>query len=280
MRFSRWAAAGLTALALCFLAQVPFALSGGKDTVKIKVLLPEADARLWIDGKETKQRGTTRKFDIPALDAKSEYVITFKAIIEPNNYTKITRTKIVTFKPGGDVTVDMREQDPKSKDEIVVRFVATPQKVVDEMLKMAKVGKDDVVWDIGCGDGRFVIYAVKDFGAKSGKGFDIDPARVKESKENADKEKVSDKVQFSVADALKIKSAEEASVVTLYMGENLNLAMRPMLRKTLRPGSRVVSHRFTMGDWKPNETKTLTVEGDSFELHLWIITEKDNKEGD
>jgi uncharacterized protein (TIGR03000 family) len=270
----------LALLALIALVQLPFAISGGKETVQVKIILPEADAKLWIDGRETKLRGTTRKFDIPALDPGSEYVITFKALWEPNNYTKITRTKVITFKPGKDLTVDMRTADPKLKDDIVVRYVPTPQEAVNEMLKMAKVGKGDVVWDIGCGDGRFVITAVKDFGAKSGKGFDIDPARVKESNTNAETAGVADKVKFSVADALKIKSAEEATVVTLYMGEFLNRAMRPMLRKTLKPGSRVVSHRFDMGDWKPNETKKIEVDGEEIELHIWIITEKDNKEGD
>jgi len=258
--------------------QLPYAISGGKGSVQIKVMLPQDDAKLWVDGKETKQRGSTRKFDVPTLDDKSEYVITFKALWEPNNYTKITRTKVVTFKPGGTVNVDMRKPDEKRKDDIVVRYVATPQKVVDEMLRMAKVGKGDVVWDIGCGDGRFVTSAVKEFGAKSGKGYDIDPIRIKESKQAAQAAGVSDKVEFGVADALKMKTAAEASVVTLYMGQDLNLAMRPMLRKTLKVGSRVVSHRFTMGDWKPAETRSIEVEGETYELHLWIITEKDNKE--
>lgn len=279
-RSSRWVGVCLTTLAVCMLAQLPLASGGGKGTVQFKVILPEESAKLWVNGKESKQRGTTRKFDVPVVDDKSEYVLEFKTLWEPNNYTKITRTKVVTFKPGTDVTVDMRKPDEKRKDDIVVRFVATPQKVVDEMLRMAKVGKNDIVWDIGCGDGRFVTTAVKEFGAKSGKGFDIDPVRIKESKEVAERAGVSDKVEFSVADALKMKTAEEATVVTLYMGQDLNLAMRPMLRKTLRPGSRVVSHRFTMGDWKPNESKTIEVEGEMYDIHLWIITEKDNKEGD
>ncbi|MFO0968176.1 MAG: TIGR03000 domain-containing protein [Gemmataceae bacterium] len=279
-RLHRWAGAALAAFALCLLVALPQAISGGKSGVKIKVIVLEDDAKLWIDGKETKQRGTTRKFDIPGLEAGAEYVMTFKAQWDPNNYTKITRTKVVTFKPSGDeIVVDLRKADPKERDDVIVRYVPTPQEVVEEMLRMGKVGKGDVVWDIGCGDGRFVITAVKDFGAKSGKGFDIDPARVKESNENAKKAKVTDKVAFSEANALEIKSAEEASVVCLYMGEDLNAAMRPMLRKTMKPGSRVISHRFTMGDWKPNETRKIEVGGEQYVLHLWIITEKDNKEG-
>jgi uncharacterized protein (TIGR03000 family) len=278
-RLHRWAAGpALAVLALCLLVALPNAVAGAKAT-KITVTLLEGESKLWIDGKETKQTGTTRKFDIPGLEPDAEYVMTFKAQWEPNNYTRITRTKVVTFKGGAPVSIDLRKPDAKERDDIVVRFVATPQEVANEMLRMSKVGKGDVVWDIGCGDGRFVITAVKEFGAKSGKGFDIDPARVIDSNENAKKAGVSDKVKFEEADALKIKSAAEASVVTLYMGQDLNLAMRPMLRKTLRPGSRVVSHRFTMGDWKPNETRTIEVGGETYELHLWIITEKDNKEG-
>ncbi len=277
-RLHRCAGVLVVASALCLFVALPRGVAGDKSTTKITVHLVEDDAKLWIDGKSTKQSGSTRKFDIPGLEAGGEYVMTFKAQWEPNNYTRFTRTKVVTFKGGDSLTVDLRKADPKERDDIIVRYVATPQEVAVEMLKMAKVGKGDVVWDIGCGDGRFVNTAVKEFGAKSGKGFDIDPARVEESNEIAKKWGVSDKVEFKVADALKMKSAAEASVVTLYMGQDLNLAMRPMLRGTLKPGSRVVSHRFLMGDWKPNESRTIEVGGEKYELHLWIITEKDNKE--
>src|SRR5262249_9191547 len=108
---------------------------------------------------------------------------------------------------------------------------------------------------------------------------DIRPELIKECKENAKKAGVSDKVEFKVANALKIDDWSEASVMLLYLGDHLNLALRPALRKTLKPGSRIVSHRFLMGDWKPDESKVIKakdLDGDleEFHLHLWTIGKK------
>lgn len=277
-RRAAWVGMGLMVVALTT-AWAPRFLEAGekKGVVKIKVIVPQDDAKLWIDNKLAKQDGEERTFETPPLDPKNEYIYTFKTFWEPNNYTKITRTKVVAVKVGKDLVVDLRKKDKNTREDIVVRYVPTPQAVVEAMLKMASVAKGDVVYDIGCGDGRFVITAVKDFGAKSGVGIDIDPERVKDSVDNAKSSGVTDKVEFRQGDALKIKSVSDASVVTLYMGNDLNLAMRPMLRKTLKPGSRIVSHRFTMGDWKPNKTITMDHDGDTYELHLWIVTDKDNK---
>ena len=131
-----------------------------------------------------------------------------------------------------------------------VRFVPTPQEVVMEMLRMARVTKDDVVYDLGCGDGRIVITAAKVFGAR-GVGVDIDPARIKESNENATKTGVTDRVKFVQQDLFEI-NLSEATVVSLYLLPELNLKLRPKLLRELRPGTRVVSHEFDMGDWKPD----------------------------
>jgi cyclopropane fatty-acyl-phospholipid synthase-like methyltransferase len=159
-------------------------------------------------------------------------------------------------------------------DTIRVPYVPTPETVVNEMLKLAGVNAGDVVYDLGCGDGRIVIAAVKDFKAKKGVGVDIDPQRVKESKQNAKAAKVEDKVTFREGDVLKIADVSEATVVTLYLFPEVNERLAPMLRKTLKPGARIVSHDFLMGeyDWKPDKQVTVTVAGgEKHDLYLWTI---------
>ena len=131
-------------------------------------------------------------------------------------------------------------------------FVPTMSELVDEMLKLANVGPDDVVYDLGCGDGRLVIAAVKKFGAKRGVGVDIDPERIKESKENARAAGVDDRVKFIKQDLFKT-DISKATVVILYLLPEVNLRLRPKLWAELRPGTRVVSNAFDMGDWKPDK---------------------------
>ena len=140
-----------------------------------------------------------------------------------------------------------------------VRFVPTPNEVVMEMLKMARVTANDIVYDLGCGDGRFVITAAKLFGAR-GVGIDIDPVRIQESTENARKAGVSDRVKFIQYDLFKA-AISEATVVALYLETDLNLKLRPKLLRDLKPGTRIVSHEFDMDDWKPdNSGRVLNVE--------------------
>lgn len=152
-----------------------------------------------------------------------------------------------------------------------VPYVPTPQNVVDEMLKLANVTKDDVVYDLGCGDGRLVITAVQKFGAKRGFGVDIDPERIAESNANAKAAGVTDRVSFAVQDLFQT-DLKEATVVTLYLLPEVNLRLRPKLLSDLRPGSRVVSHSFTMGDWEPQ--KTVTVSPGGQRLYFWTIPAK------
>jgi tRNA/tmRNA/rRNA uracil-C5-methylase (TrmA/RlmC/RlmD family) len=148
-----------------------------------------------------------------------------------------------------------------------VIFVPTPQAVVDAMLKMANVTKDDVVYDLGCGDGRIVITAARQFGAR-GVGIDIDPQRIKESNENAVTAGVTDKVKFMNADIFSDStSLREASVVTLYLLPSLNVKLIPKLKKELRPGTRIVSNSFDMGEWEPE--KTMEVDGRM--IYFWTI---------
>lgn len=234
-----------------------------------------SDAELKIDGEKSTQTGATRKFITPELKPGPKYYYTVSAFWEPNNYTKITRTWKVYIKPGQTVTVDMTKADPKQPiDDIKVRYVPTPDKVVEAMLKMAKVGKDDVVYDLGCGDGRIPVAAVSKFGAKRGVGIDFDPERIKDSKETAKEAKVEDKTEFRQQDVFKVKDLDKATVVTLYMGADLNRQLEPTLRK-LKPGTRIVSHRFPIGNWKPDRTEKMDVAGEEFLIHLWTIKDKD-----
>jgi SAM-dependent methyltransferase len=131
-----------------------------------------------------------------------------------------------------------------------VPYVPTPEEVVVEMLKMARVTQDDMVYDLGCGDGRIVITAAKLFGAR-GVGVDIDPNLIRRSNENARKAGVTDRVKFIEQDLFET-DIREATVVALYLLPELNLQLRPKLLRDLRPGSRIVAHEFDMGDWKPD----------------------------
>ena len=147
-----------------------------------------------------------------------------------------------------------------------VIYVPTRQSVVDAMLKVANVKPGDVVYDLGCGDGRIVVSAAL-LGAR-GVGIDIDPKRVAEANENVKKHGVGDRVKILNQD-LFTTDLSEATVVTLYLLPNLNLKLRPTLWKTLKPGTRIVSHDFSMGeDWKPEQT--LTVDGAT--IYYWTIT--------
>jgi hypothetical protein len=138
--------------------------------------------------------------------------------------------------------------EPRKPDVI---FVPTPEDVVDQMLEVAKVGPKDVLYDLGSGDGRIPITAAKRWGTR-GIGIDIDPERIKEANENAQKNGVTDKVKFIQGDLFE-QNFSEATVITLYLLPSLNLKLRPKLWK-LKPGTRIVSHDFDMGDWKPEKT--------------------------
>jgi uncharacterized protein (TIGR03000 family) len=257
--------------ALVFLVVGPsMGRQAGDKKVVLKLTLPYEDAKVKVEDKDTEGTGLKRDV-VYKLPAKKD-AVTVTAVWEPNNYTKITRKKKVTVGDDNEIAVDLSKADPKSPDDIVVRYVPTPDDVVDEMCRMAKVGKDDIVYDLGCGDGRMVITAVKKFGAKRGVGIDLDPERVKDSKANAKKSGVEDKLEFRQGDVLKVKDLADATVVLLYMGEDINLRLRPILQKTLKPGSRVVSHRFTMGDWEPVQKKTVdSTVGYPCDVLMWVI---------
>lgn len=154
-------------------------------------------------------------------------------------------------------------QAPSKKPDVI--YVPTPEAVVKRMLEMAKVGQDDVVYDLGCGDGRIVAAAARDFGAR-GVCVEIDPQRIKEARETIRKAGVEDRVEIRQADLFTV-DLSKASVVTLYLLESLNLRLRPKLQRELKAGSRIVSQSFSMGDWKPEQRDT--VEGKA--VYLWTI---------
>ena len=146
-----------------------------------------------------------------------------------------------------------------------VIYVPTRQSVVDAMLKVANVKAGDVLYDLGCGDGRIPVTAAK-LGARA-VCIDIDPRRIAEANENVKKNNVADRVKVLNQD-LFTTDISEASVVSLYLLSSLNLKLRPTLWKTLKPGTRIVSHDFDMGDWKPEQT--LNVDGAT--VYYWTIT--------
>ena len=152
--------------------------------------------------------------------------------------------------------------------ELDVPYVPTPQIVVEEMLKLAEVKAGDIVYDLGCGDGRIIITAAKKYGAK-GIGVDLNPLRIEEANENARKAKVEDKVTFVEGDLFNFDFSK-ADVLTLYLLPEVNLKIKPKILAEMKPGSRVVSHAFSMGDWEPDNQITV----DEKTVYLWIIPDK------
>lgn len=148
-----------------------------------------------------------------------------------------------------------------------VIYVPTPQELVEDMLRLADVKQGDVLYDLGSGDGRIPVTAAKKYGVRA-VGIDIDPERIREAHANAKRNNVSSLVTFRRQDLFKA-DFREATVVTLYLLPELNLRLRPQLLKQLRPGTRVVSHQFDMGDWKPDKT----LESNGRTVYFWVIPE-------
>ena len=141
-------------------------------------------------------------------------------------------------------------------DQYYVPYVPTPMKTVARMLEMAKVKPNDVLYDLGSGDGRIVISAVRDYGVQRASGIDINPIRIRESNENARKAGVTDKVKFFEANIFEYDFSE-ASVITMYLLTEVNLKLRPRILETLKPGTRIVSHDFDMGEWEPDDVASM-----------------------
>jgi SAM-dependent methyltransferase len=153
-----------------------------------------------------------------------------------------------------------------------VPYEPSPHNVVDRMLELASVNHDDLLYDLGCGDGRIVIAAALQRGAR-GVGIDIDPDRIAEATESAGKAGVADRVKFIVGD-LYTSDFSDATVVTLFLWPHVNRKLRPILWRQLRPGTRVVSHIWDMGaEWPPDKTEVV----DDRKIHLWTVNESHKK---
>lgn len=150
-----------------------------------------------------------------------------------------------------------------------VPYVPTHEKIVAEMLKVANVKKDDVLYDLGSGDGRIVIAAAKQFGTR-GVGIDIDPERIKDANENARKAGVTDRAKFILGDIFDA-DFREATVVTMYLLQEVNMRLRPKLLRDLRPGTRIVSHNYDLGDWRPRRTITIAMPDGDHWVYFWVV---------
>jgi len=160
-----------------------------------------------------------------------------------------------------------------------VPYVPTTDPAVQAMLKLAEVKKTDVVYDLGCGDGRIVVAAAKNYGAR-GVGIDINPERIQDAKKNAKKAGVENLVRIEQNDLFKA-DIHEATVVTLFLLPEVNMRLRPKLLQELQPGARIVSNTFDMGDWKPDKQVSLDDDdsdsGLSHKFFLWIVPRRDQK---
>lgn len=150
--------------------------------------------------------------------------------------------------------------------ELDVPYVPTPQAVVDKMLELADLKSGEVLLDLGSGDGRIPITAAKKYGVQA-TGVDLNPVRVQEANENAKRERVTDKVTFKEQDLFET-DLTQADVITMYLLTRINMKLRPQLMK-LKPGTRIVSHSFSMGDWQPDKTVRI----DGRDVYLWIVKE-------
>jgi SAM-dependent methyltransferase len=150
-----------------------------------------------------------------------------------------------------------------------INYVPTPLPVVERMLALARVGKDDVVYDLGSGDGRIVVTAAQRYGAR-GVGIEINPVWVRDARVAAEHLGVADRVSFRIED-LFTTDLREATVVTLYLFPTVNAKLQPKLARELNPGTRVVSHEYRIGDWPPDHTESMVVDGRRHEIHLWTV---------
>ena len=251
-------AAGLFA---CVIEAGTFAREVRK-TVTVEVYLPQ-DARLFIEGQEMKSKGSMRHVVSPPLPP-GKYTYTIKAILPgPNGPRSVTRR--IDVRPGDFESIDLRA--PGKRPITEVEYEPTPQKVVDALLRLAKVTSKDVVWDLGCGDGRIPVTAAKEYGCQAG-CFDIDPQRVKDSLANARKHGVERLVTIHQRDIFTLDLSKGPTIVTLYLLPRLNAKLLPQLRK-LPPGARVISVAHRMADIKPDEHIVVATELGEFDVYQW-----------
>jgi uncharacterized protein (TIGR03000 family) len=233
-------------------------------------------AQLTVDNTPTKQTGPQRLFLTPPLTRGKTYSYTLKATWREQG-REIVRMAVVRVQAGKEAEVDLREGSKDGSSSQII-FVPTPEPVVDKMLEVAKVTKDDVVFDLGCGDGRIVIAAAKKHGAR-GVGIDIDPLRVKEARDSVLKAGVDKLVEIRQGDALKVPDVASASVITLYMLPEFMEKLGPILKKELKPGTRIVSHDYPLPNWKADLRLTMPATDRLIQhtIYLWKVGEPESK---
>lgn len=233
-------------------------------TVMVEIYVPD-DTKLFFEGRETKSTGTMRRFLSPPLPP-GKYSYTLKAIISgPNGPRRVTHR--IDLRPGDFESIDLRE--PGKRPITDVEYEPTPQNVVDALLRLAKVTDKDVLWDLGCGDGRIPVTAAKEYGCKA-TGFDIDPQRVKDSLANVRKQGVEKLVTIEKRDLFKLDLSKGPTIVTIYLLPSLNEKLLPQLQK-LPPGTRVISIAHRMADIKPDEQIIVDSELGPFDIYLWKV---------
>lgn len=233
-----------------------------RKTVTLEVYLPEC-ARLSIEGRETSSQGSKRRFVSPPLPP-GKYVYTLKAIMPgPNGLQTITRR--IDVRPGDFESIDLRA--PGERPITDVEYEPTPQKAVDALLRLAKVTRNDVLWDLGCGDGRIPVTAALEYGCEA-RGFDLDPQRVEDSLANVRAHGVQRLVAIERRDIFTLDLSEGPTIVTLYLLPRLNAQLLPQLRK-LPPGARVISVAHRIADIKPDEQIVVDTELGQFDVYLW-----------
>jgi uncharacterized protein (TIGR03000 family) len=258
MRRNLVLAAGLFA---CLIPAGTFAQEDRK-TVTVEVYLPQG-ARLFIEGQEMRASAPMVRYESPPL-APGKYTYTITAIVpDPNG--RRTVTNVLDIRPGDFESIDFRE--PGERPITDVEYEPTPQNVVDRALRLASVTDKDVLWDLGCGDGRIPVTAARHYGCQA-RGFDIDPERVKDSVANVRKHGLERLVTIEKRDIFTLDMSNGPTVVTLYLLPRLNAKLLPQLRK-LPPGARVVSIAHRMADIKPDEQIVVDTELGEFNVYLW-----------
>lgn len=186
----------------------------------------------------------------------------------------LMRIEHMEFGSQEDASIGVVYAEDQDRDSTYIApFVPTPQEVVDRMLELARVGPGDLLYDLGSGDGRIVITAAKRYGARA-VGFEIDPALVTDSERNIKEAGVEHLAEIREAD-IRTVDLSPATVVTMYLYPGANLRLRAAIMRQLKPGSRVVSHDFSMGDWKPDRVEQMTDSGGlSRTIYLWRIGDR------
>ncbi len=269
---------------LCLLPTVRGDEPAKAEPVLLTVLV-QPNAQLEIEGQKTKKTGDVRTFISPPLTVGKKYKYSLKAMWTDSTGQQRIVTTEVRVTAGKAIQVDLRKAKVAIKETEAtnedrkpdVIYVPTPQEVVEKMLELAKIKKGDIVYDLGCGDGRIVVTAAKKYGVKAW-GYDIDPERIKESNDNVKKGKVEDLVTIVKKDIFTL-DLSKANVITLYLLPELNVKLIPQLEK-LKDGSRIVSHDFDMEGVKPDLKIQITPKGESEREHtiyLWTTPLKKEK---